>query len=67
MHKELRETTSAGAIVSRWQGYFETLMARETANFEDVFNIKYLTGRSISDALNESLSGELFLFVITCE
>ena len=39
----------------------------EEAGYYDIFNIKYFTGRSIGDALNESLSGELFLFGITCE
>lgn len=33
----------------------------------DVFNVKYMTGRSIDDALEESISGETFLFIVTCE
>lgn len=33
----------------------------------DVFNVKYMTGRSIDDALEESISGEVFLFIVTCE
>eukprot|EP00904_Undaria_pinnatifida_P008217 jgi/Undpi1/4525/HiC_scaffold_18.g07879.m1 len=54
----------ANADISDWQAEFQELMGEE-ASKSDVFNIKYFTGRSISDALNESLSGELFLFVIT--
>ena len=33
----------------------------------DIFRVEYITGRSIDDALDESLSGEIFLFIVTCE
>eukprot|EP00904_Undaria_pinnatifida_P008203 jgi/Undpi1/4512/HiC_scaffold_18.g07866.m1 len=33
-------------------------------NFGDL-NIKYMTGRSLDDGLEESVSGEIFLFVVT--
>ena len=39
----------------------------DEADNVDVFNLKYITGRSIDDALEESISGEIFLFVVTCE
>lgn len=32
-----------------------------------VFNLRYFTGRSIDDALAASVSGETFLFGITCK
>ena len=63
----MRELAADGADVKGWQGEFEKLMEEAAISFHDIFNVKYLTGRSLSDALNESLSGELFLFVITCE
>lgn len=36
-------------------------------DFTDVLNVFYLTSRSTDDALQESLSGEIFLFLTTCE
>lgn len=36
-------------------------------NIAAAFNVRYYTGRSIDDALAASVSGETFLFVITCE
>lgn len=58
--------STANADISDWEAEFQELVGEE-ASKSGVFNIKYLTARSISDALNESLSGELFLFVITCK
>lgn len=66
LHGKYRHRSTEATDVSGWQAEFQELMGAEAEN-HDVFNIKYLTARSISDALNESLSGELFLFVITCE
>lgn len=42
-------------------------MEEKQDDFADVLNVFYLTSRSTDDALEESLSGELFLFVVTCE
>lgn len=36
-------------------------------DFADVMNVLYLTSRSTDDALAESVSGEMFLFITTCE
>ncbi|CAM9122089.1 unnamed protein product, partial [Laminaria digitata] len=66
VHGEYRHRSTAATDVRDWQAEFQELMGAEAETY-DVFNIKYLTARSISDALNESLTGELFLFVITCE
>lgn len=33
----------------------------------DALNVFYITSRSIDDALEESVSGEIFLFITTCE
>lgn len=52
--------------VHAWQGDFQDLLEAEAENM-DVFNIHYLTSRSIDDALEESVSGEIFLFITTCE
>lgn len=38
-----------------------------TDDFADVFEVYYLTSRSFDDALEESVSGEIFLYVATCE
>lgn len=45
----------------------QKLMADEVETHADTIDLTYLTGRSIDDALAESLSGEIFLFVITCK
>ncbi len=37
------------------------------AGISATFNLRYFTGRSLDDALAASVSGETFLFVITCE
>lgn len=66
-HKEKRADTAANVSAREWQGEFQELMAAAAISYDGVFNVKYMTGRSLNDALNESLSGELFLFVITCE
>lgn len=39
----------------------------EAADDFDVFGMFYLTSRSTDDALNESVTGEMFLFITTCE
>lgn len=36
-------------------------------DFPNVLNVFYLTSRSTDDALAESVSGEIFLFITTCE
>lgn len=33
----------------------------------DVVDLYYLTSRSIDDALEESVTGEIFLFITTCK
>lgn len=49
-----------------WEGAFQDEMEKESDSVT-IFNFNYYTGRSIDDALEESTSGEIFLFVITCE
>lgn len=44
---------------------FQDLIVDEADNFGEL-NINYFTGRSIDDALAESVSGEIFLFIATC-
>ena len=66
LNKRQRGGSAVNTSVREWQAKFQELMGEE-AGYYDIFNIKYFTGRSIGDALNESLSGELFLFGITCE
>lgn len=39
----------------------------EAADDFDVLDVFYLTSRSTDDALNESVTGEMFLFITTCE
>ena len=41
-------------------------MSEREEEFASIFGIKYITGRSIQEALEESVSGETFLFVTTC-
>lgn len=67
---ELQSSTDDGAAingdVADWQADFQDLLEAEADTYS-VFNVLYLTGRSIDDALEESVSGELFLFITTCE
>lgn len=49
-----------------WQEKFQDLMAQRADSFDDVFSVYYFTGRSLSDALKASVSGDIFLFIITC-
>ncbi|CBJ26534.1 conserved unknown protein [Ectocarpus siliculosus] len=49
-----------------WNEAFQDAMDEAANNF-DVFDVFYLTSRSTDDALNESVTGEMFLFIITCE
>ena len=49
-----------------WQLDFEDLLEEES-DADDVFNIRYLTGRSIDDAFEESTYGEISLYVATCK
>lgn len=60
------ENTETYEDISAWQLEFQDLLEEES-DADDVFNILYLTGRSIDDALNESVSGEIPLFFTTCE
>lgn len=57
---------SVNAEIEEWQEDFQDAMAGEVDN-ADLFNLYYFTERSIDDALAESLSGEIFLFITTCE
>lgn len=57
----------AEAEALAWQKKFQDLMAVEVHRYSDTFQAFYRTGRSLADALEESVSGEVFLFVITCK
>lgn len=57
---------SVNTEIEEWQEDFQDAMAGEVDNY-DIFTLNYLTDRSIDDALAESLSGEIFLFITTCE
>lgn len=52
--------------VYEWEGLFQDRMRKKAAEIESV-NVAYFTGRSMDDSLAESVSGEVFLFVVTCE
>lgn len=54
-------------VVESWEADFQGLMSEVADSFSSTFNVVYRTGRSIDDALEESISGELYLFVTTCE
>lgn len=58
------ENTETYEDILDWQLEFQDLLEEES-DADDVFNILYLTGRSIDDALNESVSGEIPLFFTT--
>ena len=52
--------------VYEWEGLFQDRMRKKAAEIESL-NVAYFTGRSMDDSLAESVSGEIFLFVVTCE
>lgn len=59
--------------IRQWELLFHALVEHVEGGLSDsassmtVLNLKYQTGRSIDDALAESISGETFLFIVTCE
>ncbi|CAN0269125.1 unnamed protein product, partial [Ascophyllum nodosum] len=59
-------TDEADEDANEWMTNFQDLMSEQEEEFASIFGIKYITGRSIDDALEESVSGETFLFVTTC-
>ena len=52
--------------VYEWEGLFQDRMKTKAAEIESL-NVAYFTGRSMDDSLAESVSGEVFLFGVTCE
>lgn len=55
--------------VNEWQLLVQDFLEGELGGWEPEHGINavYYTGRSLDDALSESVSGEIFLFVVTCE
>lgn len=51
----------------KWLADFQDLMSEVADEYDTIPGIEYLTGRSIDDAMEESISGEGSLFGITCE
>lgn len=41
-------------------------MGNKADNYSDTFTVVYLAARSVDDALAESVTGEIFLFLTTC-
>lgn len=54
------------AEVNEWQLIVQDFLEVELGGWSPEYNAVYYTGRSLDDALAESVSGEIFLFVITC-
>lgn len=50
-----------------WMADFQDLMSEVADEYDTIIGIEYLTGRSIDDAMEESISGEGSLFGITCK
>ena len=58
--------------VLEWQSSVQDVLAGEvdvgvTAEGSSGLNVYYFTGRSLDDAVEEAVAGEVFLAVITCE
>lgn len=49
-----------------WQEKFIDFFEDEAGSYSDTFTVVYFTARSIDDALAESVTGEIFLFIATC-
>ncbi|CAM9472679.1 unnamed protein product, partial [Ascophyllum nodosum] len=58
-------TDDADEEANEWMANYQDFMKEQTDEYSSIFGIEYITGRSIEDALNESISGEIFLFVAT--
>lgn len=55
-------------VALEWLDVFQDYLGDETGSVEEEgVNIVYFTSRSLDDALSESVAGEIFLFVATCE
>lgn len=66
---ELEMSIYSGAgseAVLEWEEKMQDLMADE-ADELDYLNLVYFTGRSIDDALEESVSGDVHLLIMICE
>jgi len=59
-------TNEADEDAYEWMAEFQDFMENNADEYESVFGITYITSRSIDDALEESVSGEISLFVATC-
>ncbi|CAM9472819.1 unnamed protein product [Ascophyllum nodosum] len=59
-------TDDADEEANEWMTDYQDFMKEQAEEYNSIFGIEYITGRSIDDALNESISGEIFLFVATC-
>lgn len=59
-------TDEAEEDAFEWMAKFQDFMEDEADEYESFFGITYITSRSIDDALEESVSGEISLFVTTC-
>lgn len=55
-------------VALEWLGVLQDYLGGETENVEaEGADMVYFTSRSLDDALAESVAGETFLFVATCE
>lgn len=69
---EVLQTEGDAALleeVNDWQLVVQDFLGGELGGWASEHNVNavYYTGRSLDDALSESISGEIFLFVVTCE
>ncbi|CAM9472608.1 unnamed protein product [Ascophyllum nodosum] len=58
-------TDDADEEANEWMTDYQDFMKEQAEEYSSILGIEYITGRSIDDALNESISGEIFLFVAT--
>ncbi|CAM9359667.1 unnamed protein product, partial [Ectocarpus fasciculatus] len=63
LHSDPDEEADINADVLDWNGAFQDAMEGVSDDF-DVFGVFYLTSRSTDDAISESVSGEIYLFMI---
>lgn len=50
----------------KWMADYQDFMADLDNKYDSIFGVEYITSRSISDALGESITGEMSLFLATC-
>lgn len=59
-------TDDAEDDADEWMADYQDFMDDLGDEYDSIFEVEYITSRSIDDAFEESITGEIPLFVATC-